>query len=128
MHAKKRFFLSSRSRSNLLDVNPFLVRIVEKAIQITEVDFAVIEGRRSPGRQLELFKAGKSQTLKSKHLTGDAVDLAAWVDGEVTWEWAYYVKIAQAMKEAARRLGYDNLVWGGDWKTFKDGVHFQIGR
>jgi peptidoglycan L-alanyl-D-glutamate endopeptidase CwlK len=99
--------------------------VVCKAIQITKVDFTVLEGLRSESRQAQLVESGASQTMNSRHLTGHAVDLGAWVDGEVRWDWPLYHKIADAMKEAAEELGVD-LEWGGDWESFKDGPHFQL--
>jgi peptidoglycan LD-endopeptidase CwlK len=122
------FSLSKVSRDNMTGVNPLLVKIVERAITYTKVDFRVIEGLRSPERQAELFKDGKSQTLKSKHITGQAVDLCALVEGKVSWDWRAYWAIAEAMKRAASELGVKDLVWGGDWRTFKDGPHFQLGQ
>lgn len=120
------FKLSKRSRYSLLGVHPDLVRVVERAIQLTEVDFVVIEGLRTPTRQAELVKAGASQTQNSRHLTGHAVDLAAWV-GTVRWDWPLYPRIAAAMKQAAKELGVP-IEWGGDWTSFKDGPHFQLPR
>ena len=119
------FALSIRSKTNLRGIHPDLRRVVERAIQITAVDFAVIEGKRSKERQIELYRTGKSKTMRSRHLTGHAVDLAAWVDGTVNWEWPNYRKIAAAMKTAAAELGVP-IEWGGDWVTFKDGPHFQL--
>mgnify|MGYP001301418960 CR=1 FL=1 len=117
--------LSARSLSRLEGVHPDLVRVVKRAIQITEVDFTVLEGLRTPARQRELVAAGASQTQNSRHLTGHAVDLGAWVGGEVRWDWPLYYKIADAMKRAAALEGVP-LEWGGDWRTLKDGPHFQL--
>ena len=119
--------LSKRSYSNLTGVKAELVHVVCKAIEITEVDFVVIEGLRSKERQQELFNKGKSQTMNSRHLTGEAVDLAAFVNGSVSWDLKYYRKIADAMLESAGKLGL-NIEWGGNWMTFKDGPHFQLKR
>ena len=121
-----KFRLSTRSRRNLAGVNPALVRVVERALELTDVDFMVIEGLRTPERQKQLVKAGASTTLNSRHLTGHAVDLAAWV-GQIRWDWPLYHKIAEAMKAAAAEQG-TAIVWGGDWKTFKDGPHFELDR
>ena len=121
------YSLGPRSKQRLKGVHPELVKVVERAIQITEVDFTVLEGLRSPERQKALVEAGASQTLNSRHLTGHAVDLGAWVGDEVRWDWPLYHKIAAAMKEAARLEGV-KIVWGGDWRTFKDGPHFELDR
>ena len=119
--------LGRRSRRRLDGVHPDLVAVVERAIEITEVDFTVLEGLRTKTRQASLVEAGASRTMRSRHLTGHAVDLAAYVDGQVSWDWPLYYRIAKAMKRAARELGVE-LQWGGDWKTFKDGPHWQLER
>jgi len=117
--------LGAKSWRNLAGVHPDLVSIVERAIQITPVDFAVLEGLRSPARQKRLVESGASTTMKSRHLTGHAVDLGAWVDSQISWDWPLYHKIAAAMKQAARELRIP-LEWGGDWVSFKDGPHYQL--
>jgi len=117
--------LGLRSKMRLQGVHPDLIKVVERAIQISTVDFTVLEGLRSRKKQRKLYNSGASKTMNSRHLTGHAVDLGAWVDRKVSWHWAYYHQIAAAMKQAAEELGV-NLEWGGDWKTFKDGPHFQL--
>lgn len=99
--------------------------VVERALSLSEVDFGITEGVRSLERQKELVASGKSQTMRSYHLRGNAVDVVAYVDGKVSWDWKYYEQIAKAFKEAAKELDV-KITWGGDWKTFKDGPHFQI--
>lgn len=121
------YTLGARSKSRLKGVHPDLVKVVERAIQITTVDFTVLEGIRDPQRQRTLVDSGASQTLNSRHITGHAVDLGAWVDDQVDWSWPLYNKIAAAMKEAAKQVGVP-IEWGGDWRTFKDGPHFQLPR
>lgn len=120
-----RFKLSKRSLDRLAGVNEALQLVVLRAIQLTEVDFVVLEGLRTRERQLELVKAGASRTLNSRHLTGHAVDLGAWVGGEVRWDWPLYYKLAEAMKSAAWDMN-TKIEWGGDWRSFKDGPHFQL--
>jgi peptidoglycan L-alanyl-D-glutamate endopeptidase CwlK len=117
--------LNVRSEKNLVGVDENLVRVVHRAAEITEIDFIVTEGLRTKERQEKLVKAGASQTMNSKHLIGRAVDLAAVVDGEVRWDWPLYHKLAKAMKQAATELAVP-ITWGGDWKSFKDGPHFQL--
>jgi hypothetical protein len=101
------------------------VAVVGRAIQITKVDFGVTEGLRTRARQKSLVAAGASQTMNSKHLVGRAVDLVAMVDGLPRWDWPLYYKIADAMKIAAAELETP-IQWGGDWKSFKDGPHFEL--
>lgn len=122
-----RFKLSQRSKDNLDGVHEDLVRVVERAIRTTPVDFMVIEGMRTRERQVKLVQAGASQTMNSRHLTGHAVDLAAYVGGEVRWDWPLYHKIAAAMKESAEDLDVE-ITWGGDWGSFPDGPHFELSR
>lgn len=121
------FRLSKISRGNLQGVHPDLVRVVERAIQITATDFRVIEGLRTKARQRKLVAQGASKTMNSRHLTGHAVDLAAMVGREIRWDWPLYYSIAAAMKQAAHELGV-RIVWGGEWRTFKDGPHFELDR
>lgn len=121
------FKLSTRSRKRLEGVHPDLVRVVERAIQITPVDFTVTEGLRSVTRQAELKRAGASQTMNSRHLSGKAVDVAAMIGRDVRWDWPLYPKIADAFKQAALELGV-SIVWGGDWTSLKDGPHFELDR
>jgi len=117
--------LGPTSLLRLQDVHPDLVKVVERAIQLSEIDFTVLEGRRTKERQAELLKAGATTTMNSRHLTGHAVDLGAFVGGEVRWDWPLYHKIAAAVKQAAKEVGVP-IEWGGDWKTFKDGPHYQL--
>lgn len=119
--------LGPRSLMRLKGVHPDLVKVVQRAIEISTVDFTVLEGRRDPARQKVLVESGASQTLNSRHITGHAVDLGAWVDDQVDWSWPLYNQIAAAMKTAAKELNVP-LEWGGDWRTFKDGPHFQLPR
>lgn len=119
------YTLSKKSRDRLVGVHQDLIKVVERAIEITEIDFAVLEGVRSKTRQEHLVKAGASQTMRSRHLTGHAVDLGAYVAGSVRWDWPLYHKLAVAVKQAAAELQIP-IEWGGDWTTFKDGPHFQL--
>lgn len=119
------FVLGAKSLERLKGVHPDLVAVVRRAIALTEIDFTVTEGLRTVERQRELVKAGASQTMKSRHITGHAVDLAALVGGEVRWDWPLYAKLATAMKAAALQINVP-IEWGGDWKSLKDGPHFQL--
>lgn len=121
------FRLSSRSRARLVGVHPALIAVVEAAIARTPVDFMITEGLRTAERQAALVKAGASRTTRSRHLTGHAVDVAALVEGQVRWDWPLYGRIAEAFKAAALDLKTP-LIWGGDWKTLRDGPHFELDR
>lgn len=119
--------LTLRSHEKLKGVHPELIAVVLRAHQISEVDFIVTEGLRTVERQRELYTRGASTTMNSRHITGHAVDLAAKIGKEVRWDWPLYYKIADAMKIAAVEKGV-SIIWGGDWKTFKDGPHFELDR
>ena len=106
--------LSKRSLAKLEGVNPKLVNVVKRAIELTKVDFGVTEGLRSIERQKELVAAGKSQTMKSKHIEGNAVDLVAYVGNDIAWELNLYDDIADAMKKAAQEQNV-SIKWGAAW-------------
>ena len=117
--------LGTRSLQSLSGVHPDMVAVVKKAIEITGVDFTVIEGIRNINRQRELFKAGKSTTMNSRHITGHAVDMVPW---PVDWnDLGRFEVMSKAMKTAAEELEIP-IVWGGDWKSFYDAPHFELDR
>ena len=117
--------LGTRSLQSLSGVHPDMVAVVKRAIEITGVDFTVIEGIRNINRQRELFKAGKSTTMNSRHITGHAVDMVPW---PVDWEdLERFEVMSEAMKTAAEELDIP-IVWGGDWKSFYDAPHFELDR
>lgn len=123
--------LSDRDRQRLVGVKVPLVRVVERAAQLTTVSFVVLEGLRTMERQRKLVAQGASRTLKSRHITGHAVDLAPYLDTdgdgdkEVSWHWPHYHVLAKIVKEAARIEGVE-ITWGGDFRSFKDGPHWEI--
>lgn len=113
--------LQPRDRQRLAGVHPALVGVVEEARSICP--FVVVEGLRTHARQAQLVQAGASRTLRSRHITGHAVDLAPWLDtdrdghpdaGEVRWDWPLVIQVADAMRAAALRRGVA-LVWGAVW-------------
>lgn len=114
------YTLGNKSRAQLIGVHHDLVALVERAIVLTLVDFAVFEGLRSRARQAALVRAGASWTLESRHITGHAVDLVPWVDvdgnglPEPRWDWPLIYPIAQAMHQACREMAIP-IVWGGVW-------------
>src|SRR5262245_40669298 len=117
--------LSDVSKTKLAGVHPDLRKVVYRAAETTTLDFTVIEGRRTLERQRELLAKGATTTLQSRHLTGHAVDLAPVVTGEVRWDWPLFYQLAPIVKRAAIDVGV-SLEWGGDWRKFKDGPHFQL--
>ena len=135
------FKLGKKSRDRLTGVHPDLIKVVERAIELTEVDFTVLEGVRSKSRQEKLVELGASQTMNSRHLTGHADDLGALVAGQVRWDWGLYLRIAGAVRTASLELGIP-IRWGGTWgllsdlrgditadmlhKRFPDGPHYEL--
>jgi len=106
--------LSQRSLDRLDGVKPELVDVVKRAIELTTIDFGVVQGLRTEEEQKALVEKGASKTMKSKHLTGDAVDLMAYIGGRGCWELNVYDEIADAMKAAAIELGV-SIRWGAAW-------------
>jgi peptidoglycan L-alanyl-D-glutamate endopeptidase CwlK len=107
------YTLSARSFKSLVGVHPDLVKVVQSAILDTPIDFVVIEGVRTVARQAELVMSGASQTMESRHISGHAVDLAAWV-GEVRWDMGLYYQIAATVQKVSRYTGIP-IRWGGCW-------------
>lgn len=105
---------SARSLGNLVGVDERLVQTAYRALALTEVDFGVIDGCRTYQEQLELFSRGATQTLSSKHLSGDAIDVAAYIGPRVSWELKLYDCIAEAFRVAAKEVGLP-VRWGGAW-------------
>ena len=110
------FKLSNKSQVALLGVSPKLAAVVKRAIEVTKIDFAVIEGLRTEETQRKYVASGKSQTMASKHLTGEAVDLMAYLGSQPSWELNLYDEIADAMRQAAIELDTP-LRWGAAWNV-----------
>jgi len=139
----------ARSQSRLVGVHDDLVEVANTALQLSTVPFIITEGLRTLERQKQLLAAGASKTLKSRHLTGHAIDVAAYVDLDgdnmkdpneaVRWDWPLYYPIAEAFRRAAEDLDIP-IEWGGHWRLlnnngpvkegdlakFADGPHFQL--
>ena len=119
------YSFSQRSNDRLKGVHPKLVQVMQEAIKKSPLDFSITEGVRSVERQKELFESGKSQTMRSRHISGHAVDIAVLVDGKITWDFSKYQIVADHIKTVAKSLNIP-IEWGGDWTSFKDGPHFQL--
>ncbi len=122
--------LSGRSLGNLDGVHPDMVKVVARAIEITEYDFGVTCGTRLWEEQKVLVADGKSTTMNSKHLIqwdgySHAVDLSCYVGGKIVWEHKYFRKLIQAMMTAAIELGVQ-IKAGGLWRDFLDSPHFEL--
>jgi peptidoglycan L-alanyl-D-glutamate endopeptidase CwlK len=116
---------SHRSEARMVGVHPDLVRIARRALELSPVDFGITEGMRTLERQKQLVAAGASKTMKSRHLTGHALDVVAYVGSDVRWDWPLYTTISKAFKQAAIDLKL-HVEWGGDWRSFRDGPHYQL--
>ena len=114
-----------RSQTRMVGLHPDLKKVLNRAIQTTDLDFTIIEGLRTLERQKDLVVAGASKTLNSRHLDGHAVDIAPFVGGEVRWDWPLYYRLAKVVKAAAKEVNVP-IEWGGDWIRFKDGPHWQL--
>ena len=127
------YVLGKRSKERLEGVHPDLVSVVERAIEISEMDFFVGEGLRSLERQKKLVASGASRTMNSRHLTGHAVDLHPHPykgdhdqDGiPNSDDHDAYEPIVEAMKQAADELGIV-MEHGYDWGW--DAPHHQLSR
>lgn len=119
--------LPPSSLAKLKGVHPDLVKVILKAAELTKVDFLVVEGRRDLERQKKLLAAGATTLLKSRHITGHAVDLVPVFEGKPRWDWPLYRKLAPFVWAAARAVKVP-VEWGGDWKKFPDAPHWQLPR
>ncbi len=125
--------LNDSSIKKLKDVHPDLQRVIYRAAEISPLKFIVTEGLRSLERQKKLLSMGATTTLRSRHITGHAVDLAVWMDdgdgitenGEIRWDWILYPKLDKALQEASA-IEKVPVEWGGSWLKFKDGCHWQL--
>ena len=121
------YTLSEKSLQRLTGVHPDLVRVVKRAIELTPIDFRITEGLRTRERQAYLFKKGATRTMNSRHITGHAIDFVALPDGVVSWDFPLYTQISAAFQKAADELKVP-IIWGGSWKSFKDGPHIELNR
>lgn len=128
--------LSERSLKILSTVNTDLQKVVIRAIEISEVDFGVIQGNRTQQQQDELYAQGRTKpgqkvtwTRNSRHIGGYAVDLLPYLNGKAEWDnngkLGLWPKIAKAMKQAADELNI-SIAWGGDWQKTPDRPHFEL--
>lgn len=152
------FRLSQRSLTILRTVKTPLQRVVERAITLTLVDFAVVQGARTLDQQKRLYGQGRTAaqcvaagvpaayakpndkkvtwTLKSNHLSdstglGNAVDLAPYVNGKLEWDDNGKLGLWPKIADAMNRAAAEEGVsirWGGDWQGTPDRPHFELAR
>lgn len=121
------FVLSERSETNLQGVHPDLVRVVRDcaANGVMAFEFTVIDGLRTVAEERVNVASGASQTMKSRHLDGHAVDLMVTMNGQPNWTWPVYEALAGQMKASGVRCKVP-LTWGGSWLSLRDGGHFEL--
>lgn len=119
------YTLGIASTRNLAAVNDPIKQVVNRAIEISEIDFSVVEGLRTAKRQQELYDNGKTWTLDSKHISGNAVDIYPWIKGATSHSDEHYNLVAKAMFRASQELGIV-IEWGGFWSPERtDKPHWQ---
>ena len=119
----KPFKLSDADERKLAGVNPQLVAVIRRLAKVTPKPFMVVEGVRTLGRQHQLLKARATKTLKSKHLTGRAVDIAPLVNGKVSWKWEHFTPVINAAKAVSADMGVA-VTFGYDWGW--DAPHMEL--
>lgn len=147
------FRFSKASLDCLATVDPAMQAVARRALEISQVDFVVVQGNRTLDEQKRLYGKGRTAaqcvakgvpaayarpteakvtwTLNSNHIGGKAIDVAPYVDGGIQWDDSgkrgLWPKIAAAFKQAAKELNI-RITWGGDWTTTKDRPHFELTR
>lgn len=127
--------LNPKSETKLKKVHPDLIRVVRRTARLIKdksFGFIITCGVRTLEEQKKLLKQGATRTLNSRHIPGKdgyakAVDFAVTLDGKVRWDWPLYQRLSGIVKEAAKQENV-SITWGGDWKTFKDGPHFELNK
>lgn len=110
--------LSARSIARREGVDPRLIAVCDRALEISLIDFGIPAdgGLRTEGRQRELFDGGLSLCdgiiERSKHQDGKALDFFAFVDGRASWDALHLTHVAAAFLQAAAELGI-KIKWGG---------------
>lgn len=145
------FTFSKNSITRLASVNPQLAAVARRALELSPVDFAVVQGNRTLEDQQKLYGKGRTAaqcvaagvpaicarpgeakvtwTMKSNHIGGRAIDVCPMVDGQLVWDdngkRGLWPKVAAAFKQAAQELNVP-IKWGGDWEKTKDRPHFEL--
>lgn len=120
-----KFSVKSLARLNHPEFDRGLRAVFMDAIGESAVDFGIKQTLRTEAEQEWLVKTGKSRTMNSKHLEGKAVDIYAWIDGDVSWDPEHYITIAEAVRHSAIRHDIA-LRWGAAWHCY-DIRHYDKG-
>ena len=124
--------LTKRDTEFLEECHPYIQEIFYACARSPDCPpFKIIDGARTVAQQRENVRRGASKTMRSRHIPAKngyshAIDVVPLVNGKITWDWQYYHILAPHVKRIASQLGILGLEWGGDWKSFKDGTHWQL--
>jgi peptidoglycan L-alanyl-D-glutamate endopeptidase CwlK len=132
--------MNIRSHQRLDHAHPQLRKLFIEAAKKCPVDIEIGEVSRTTATQAKYVKAGASTTMNSRHIpkkphhkwygekpVSHAVDIFVMIDGKARWDWPLYTKAGAHIKDVAKKMGIA-IVWGGDWRSFKDGPHFELDR
>lgn len=136
------FKFSEKSKKRMEGVNPILVEVMLKAIEVSPIDFGIPRdgGLRTTERQQELYALGRTVHArkvtnadgirnKSYHQSGNAIDVYAYVAKKASWKKVHMGIIAGVIIATGRLMGVE-IEWGGTFgsKTFQgwDSAHFQL--
>jgi len=129
---------SNNSKAELDTCHPDLIKVFNEVIKYTNVDVTIVQGNRSIIEQQELYAQGRTTPGSivtnidgvdniSKHnvFPSEAVDICAYVNGNVTWDKNHLVYLGGVVMSIANRLYDEGVIrhkirWGGNWDS--DGV------
>lgn len=120
------FYFSQRSIDNIVETRPEMQKLVHCTLNHSKVGFVVVDGGRTFEEQIINVRNGKSWTMRSRHMEGAAVDVAAYVGGTVSYSPVYYMQINDAFSYCSQKTKTP-YIWGGSWKV-KDLMHFELDR
>jgi len=120
------YVFSSRSINNLKETHVDLQRLATCALEKTPVDFVVVDGMRSAEEHAINLKNGFSWIKRSRHQDGMAIDVAAYVDGAITYAPEPYYGVAGAFYLCSELMDIP-IVSGGEWRA-KDLMHIELDR
>ncbi len=121
------FQFSRRSQAQLRTLDPRLQAVARHALRLSRVDFTIISARRTIAEQRRLVAVGKSQTMRSRHLTGHALDFVPLdpTTGKGRFDRALAIEVAAAFMDAGVALNTP-VKWGGMWQSFEDIPHIEL--
>jgi len=135
------FKLSSRSKKNLKGIDKRLIKLVNRVLKKSEIDFGIPQygGFRTAQEQNNLFhKRPKVTQLDgfkriSYHQSGNAFDIFVYDEHGACWDCLdKYIELSKMFKAEFQEMKDEGIfkeetfTWGGDWTRFKDYPHYQI--